>query len=414
MTESDDLDVRVRDALARSASDVAVGPPPLVDLHEAARVRRRRGRLRVAAASLVTAVVVGGGAVAVAVLPDRATDAVDVDDGAAEGMQLVGVGRLGVWVPEEWGEVFTNCGVPGETGIVRSVDSNACLRTRPPDIVTVTLLDDSSSLSARGGAPSETEGGLTRTAVTCDEGRGLDGEPLVECAGSVTDGVTGSVLAESSESDPEVARATVQGLLDGADLLPDGDAVVPSLSAAYDPLEGRPTAELFQAAVLERGLVPEVLVQVVPGRRAGAVDEIRPEPGTLLEAGATVTAVVTTQPTERSDIYDVSGSVYAGQEFRGTLTDTELRARDTVVPFEEGARLSLSAQSDFRGPMGSSGNGLEDLLVLTSSDPTVAATDVRSVFGDVVAGAPGTAEITVEIVIDGVVVPIGSFTVDVS
>lgn len=416
MTESDDLDLRVRDALARSAGNVPVGPPPLADLHEAARVRRRRGRLRVAAASLATAVVVGGGVVAVAVLPDRATDAVDIDDGVAEGKRLVGVGRLGVLVPEEWGDAELGCGTPVSTGIVRTKGGATCaaLMLRPADVVSVTVSDDPWLLEPIAQAPGDD--GIQRSETTCDESGGRGGVPVVTlCRATVTDGTTASVVVESSEDDRDVARATVDEIVASIELLPDGQVAVPEPGLFDSPETYAPSPDVYADALNELGLALERTERLVPGRRGGTLIEVSPLPGTLVEPGTTVTAVVTAaQPAGPAAIYQVSGSVYAGEEFRGTLTDTELRAQDTVVSLEEDALLSLSAQSEFRGPMGSSGIGLEDLLVLTSSDPTVAATDVRSVFGDVVAVAPGTADITVDIVIDGAVVPIGSFTVDVS
>lgn len=424
MTEpTPDVDVdRFRDAMARSAHDVRVGPPPLGDLHDRARASRRRTRRRGAAAALAAVLVVGGGALGAGLVPDRAPrDVAGIeasDDGVPDGLRLVGVGRLGVLVPEDWGDAETGCGTPLTTGLVRDHGETQCdaLVFRPAGAVSVTLSDDPTAhgwIPGSGGSPI---GGLERSGTTCQVLPDAVDPPGSLCRASVTDGATGSVLVESSERDTEVARAQVDELAATVQLLPDGRAAVPELGYALDERTFDASAEVYAAALADLGLALETTERIVPGDRGGRLVEVVPAPGTILEPGATVAAVVAATPTQPVDFYAVSVDVWLPAGGGDQASDEEVRAGAAGVEVAAGRWATVNAESGLRPSDGTRrGGGPDgtDALVLSTSNPQVVAVSSDGLFARALGVSPGAAEITVAMTIDGELVPIGSVTVEV-
>ncbi len=102
--------------LNRLADQVSVGPAPVREvLRAGSRVRRRRRRVALCAA--VALLLAPVGVAGLAQFPDKAKQTAmpatrSLEPQAPAGMRLVGMGRLAVAVPEDWGTNDVRCGQP--------------------------------------------------------------------------------------------------------------------------------------------------------------------------------------------------------------------------------------------------------------------------------------------------------------
>lgn len=278
------------EALDGRAADVVVGPAP-VDLMTAAaaRSRRRRGVVTgLAAAAAVVLVTVG---VAQAwpdeESPQRPSAAETTRDVPPEGYRYVGMGSAAIAVPEEWPQDVVDCtGSPRRTTV--SVDTRhpvtcAMITTFPADIDAIAV-ESLVTQDTAGWTQTEVDGVAALRSPEREDGRVASAGVAIPSAGVV-------FLVSSS-----IDASHVDDLLDRIVVLRE-HVGVPGLNdleqCSYSSGDGsaEPGATYLQR-VEDAGLVAEVVeVPRVPGCEPGAVS-VSPEPGTILEAGATVRVTV--------------------------------------------------------------------------------------------------------------------------
>lgn len=124
--------------------------PPMSDLLAAGRTGERRKRRRAVAGAVLSVALVLGGGVAVGQLAgvdDSKPKRSEVAEPPAPpaGMRLVGYKRVGVAVPDSWGQQDTRCGQPvASTVYVIESAARACLVTPSVPIATLQLVDRNS------------------------------------------------------------------------------------------------------------------------------------------------------------------------------------------------------------------------------------------------------------------------------
>lgn len=291
--------------LDRLWDDVPVGNPPIDDLVRGGKTMRRRARLRAAgAAAALTLVVVAGTTVAANTVfdggpprPDREVPAADVTAPTAPaGQRLVGMGRVVVAVPAEWGtNELDGCGSPAEPTGWFPIETPLDCVTFPYRVASVqfTTLDTDEGRQAAKHATTSTEvdGVEVRRGI-------FECPPIAECLFS-PNAAPEYVVVPSEDVvitlfGPERVQDTLDAIADSVQILPEGYTTVPFV-------EGNNLAA-WKAAIAEAGLVPdgappecEDVLTPQPGVSTSALCEARPRmrlepgPGSVVVVGSTVT-----------------------------------------------------------------------------------------------------------------------------
>lgn len=272
------------DLLESLGSRVEASPPPLAAMTRAAdRTRRRRAVLVVASAAAAVAVVAAG----VQVVGDRLGAGNEPGPSTADpvpaGMRLVGIGRVAVPVPEEWGTNELDCHAPSsDTVIIDPGPRPDCGAQAPPGVDAVSVYSGSPLRDFVADQRYEIDGvRAERSRTTCSK---FESEPI-SCAAAVYLPSEEVYFKATSRTD----RATVDDLLDQIRIL-DGQVAVPEV---YDPFSDSTSytdyAALLRAAHLEPVRVDRQTNGFPP---RGAVIEVSPRSGTVLDHGSEVRVIV--------------------------------------------------------------------------------------------------------------------------
>lgn len=293
-----------KNTLDRLWDDVPVGAPPIDDLVRSGKTMRRRARLRVAggAAALTLAVVAGSAVAANTVFdstnprPDGELPAAVDAPTASAGKRLVGVGRVVVAVPAEWGtNELDGCGSPEEPTVWFPIENTPldCI-TFPYGVASVqftTLDTDEGRQAAKYAATStEVDGVEVRRGVfECPPTARcvtLDREP--EYVVVPSENVVITLFGPARDQD------LLDAIADSIQILPEAYTTVPFV-------EGNNLAA-WKTAIAEAGLVPEGalpecedVVTPQPGVSTNALCEadprirLEPGPGSVVAVGSTVT-----------------------------------------------------------------------------------------------------------------------------
>ncbi|MDQ1103280.1 PASTA domain-containing protein [Nocardioides zeae] len=216
-----------------------------------------------------------------------------LDRRVPEGHRLVGHGRLGLAVPEEWPTDAIECnGEPVADTVVNPMYVFCAMATpAAPDVTAVELG------RAWGSGPSADEAGvaasppvsLSREPTVCDDALG----GAVVCRAVVTDGAGSALTVRSTIADRAGAVAAVAALADAVFLLEADEVVVPSEfgPGAFADFSSDAYRERLEAAGLE---VDVVEVRRLPAA-AGRFVAVDPAVSTILPRGATVRLEVAEQ-----------------------------------------------------------------------------------------------------------------------
>ncbi|GAB2458754.1 hypothetical protein GCM10027062_43280 [Nocardioides hungaricus] len=314
--------------LERTADRVPVGAPPLSELRTGAdRLRRRRGRLRAAAAALGVVAVVGGLASVAALVPGPAPEQADAgptgttaSDPVPADRRLVGVGSTAIAVPQGWATNALRCGTA----------------TEPTVVVDVAVIETCGWIGAPVFESVWIERGVNRRMFQPVESIEIDGVPAqrdeTTCTAE-TSGDTrcaGTVVIPSANASYRAEAASaerVDEILSWIRVVPDLVAV-PGFEDANIRHQDDDAGESYRTALEAAGLRVEVRTESRPGSKAGYVLGVSPGPGTMLEPGDTVTMTEVAEPRGPADEVSVEvNSVGPGDsmDYRG-LGDAELRA----------------------------------------------------------------------------------------
>lgn len=287
MTQHDD-----KLTLDRLWDDVPVGAPPLDALVRGGRAMRRRARLRVAGgAAALTLAVVAGSTVAANTAFDGADPRPDGEVPAAvdappapAGQRLVGVGRVVVAVPADWGtNELDGCGSPEEPTVWFPVENTPldCF-TFPHGVASVqftTLDTDEGRQAARHATTStEVDGVEVRRGV-------FECPPTADCLFS-PDAAPGYVVVPREDVvitlfGPERAQDLLDAIADSVQILPAGYTTVPFV-------EGNNLAA-WKTAIAEAGLVPD-------GALPECEDVVTPEADAFTNASCEADPRIRTEP----------------------------------------------------------------------------------------------------------------------
>lgn len=264
----------IDDRLHRHVDDIDVPPVPMAQIRHDARAARRHRTIAASSAGAVLAVTAAVALGAGVVLPG--SDGEPPEPAADQtvvpaGMEVYGVGRLGIVLPEEWSLGRNECGYVEDLTVAATEDPNDCLRTRMsggPSWATVQF---------SGGADVvQPASGVTPAAARLTTEAGCDVDSSCWVIAFFDDQ---SVKVEVGPASPG-AETRAARLAEGIQVL-EGLAGVPPLT------EYGPDAAANYTALAER-LGLEVLVQpsaAAPNR----VDTVSPRPGTVLPDGSTIT-----------------------------------------------------------------------------------------------------------------------------
>jgi hypothetical protein len=323
-----------RELLRAAVVEVELSPAPVDDLvRRGASSRRRTRRWQLAA---VAAAVIGvvGASLAVAGGPgDEAGPAPANSDAVVEapdGARYVGMGRLVVAVPQDWGYHDLRCGVVPDGTIAFSADpERGCLHSFLSSRNALHVASADSEGGARWldvpGTPVEIDGiTLTRTAVAA---RTDDSSTYSGALVATSEGVV--IWAQSD--DPEV----VTGILDSVRVLPQDMVAVPF---DQDGPVSSPR-QLIEAA----GLNVEVVEEYRPGWSPGWLISSDPPLGSPVAIGSTVTLTVSGPAPQGAD-----GQVSAADRrlvdllatFAGDLSDEAVER----LPFADEVGLGLASK----------------------------------------------------------------------
>ncbi|WP_134739632.1 PASTA domain-containing protein [Nocardioides sp. 503] len=282
-------DQTLSDLLEARAADVAVGPPPLAEIHRGGRRRRSYGVLVAAAAA---AAVVG----AVALWPSASDPGRDpapvASDGASPdvppaGFRWVGMGRAAIAVPDAWGTNATRCGVPTRDTVVVDVGVvETCSAAYPAEVTSVTLR-----------VPNDLDQLLEWSRVE------VDGEQALHTASTGSETYAGRDVFSSRvqlpaegvvfEATSTVSQRAVDEALSRIVVL-DSHVAVPGISPAnYEHPDQTKAGRRYVRAVQEAGLVAKVVPEPTRDIPPGFVLAASPAPGTVVEPGSVVTVEVT-------------------------------------------------------------------------------------------------------------------------
>jgi len=398
------------DLLERLGERSPVGPAPTAQmLADAGRSRRRRTTWVAAAAVLA---VVGG----VAVLGQQ-TGPGDGDGGPATdptsgptrfvppaGTRLVGVGHAAIAVPEGWGTNELHCGTPQKDTVI--VDQGAicmALVPRSAGIESILVVPGWYGGSGERGEvetqPVEIDGeAAERVPTTCRP----EHDDVRVCRGAIhLPGPAVTFLADSSSAD---ARAQVDEMLTWIHLVP-GLTAVPGYQGADNDHQDDDAGEHYRAELAALGLEARTVTEKRPGMPAGYVLGVDPQPGTMLEPGATVTLTEVAEPEGPADEVNVSLSSLGpgdSMDYRG-LEDAQIRAGGrVVVPLGGSVWIYPNAERTSGRIAGEVAGGALEL------DPRTEGPNVGRTWNAV---RRGTATLTVVLDVDGRRHVIGSVTV---
>jgi hypothetical protein len=279
-------DQELPDLLDRLASRHTVGAPP-TDAMLAAASRQHRRRATWAAVGTigaVAAVMVAG--VILPRLPDGRTPPHRVPLTSPGGFRLVGVGRVGIQVPDSWATNALQCDQPtADTVVVNGAMadgvSRACLVNMPTPPDTVQLLEGDLAPHlplgvdvSVAGQPAQRNGPICETSLPA------------HCMGEVyfpDDDV--SFVAGSSTAEG------VDEILDSIVALGPDQVPVPGRSYLAGNRRSGPatSAQDYAAKLRALGLVPRLVAEPHRGWPIDYIVSVEPETGTILEPGDTVT-----------------------------------------------------------------------------------------------------------------------------
>lgn len=269
--------------------------------------------------------------------------AADVGDPALdrrvpEGHRLVGHGRLGLAVPEEWATDATYCGTPVEDTVV-DPQGGICMALIWPPPADVTSVELGSGGDAVGERRADAIPALQREPTECrvDDTAIPPVDPstgkrrLVHCSATVTDGSGSAITVSSTIADPAVAEAEVDRLADAVFLLDDDEAVVPSRFEGDGMTFGDDDMTHYRERLEAAGLEVDVVeVRRLPAT-AGRFVAVEPAVSTVLPRGATVRLEVEAPPETFVDGIRLGGN-HTGHLGGGNkaLGDGQIRAGATI------------------------------------------------------------------------------------
>jgi hypothetical protein len=338
-------DHELPDLLDRLASRHAVGAPPTGAMLAAASRRHRRRATWAAVGTIGAAAAVMAAGVMLPRLPDGRTPPQGVPLASSPGgLRLVGVGHLGIRVPDSWGTNAVQCGQPtADTVVVNGAmsggDSRACLITNLTPVETVQLLEGDLSAHLPLGADVSVAGqSARRSSSICEASR------PAHCMGEVyfpdadVSFVAGSSTAER-----------VEEILDRIVALGPDQVPVPGRSYLAGNRRSGPATSAQDYAVQLRalGLVPELVPAPHPGWPIDYIVSVEPETGTILQPGDKVTVTYVPPDAGPADLVIVSGNSVGpgGSLDYQDLTDAQIRAGVTIH-LKVGSRLWVYAQGD--------------------------------------------------------------------
>lgn len=406
------------DLLDRLAERHAVGPPPTgAMLAEASRSRRRRtGLMALGAAAAVAAVAVAG--VVLPRVPDGRQPGVPAPSTSSPtgsdvvvpaGMRLVGVGRVGILVPEDFATNALRCGTAtAETVIVDVGVVELCLYIGPEVHDSVWIREGGYQNMFTPDRDVEIGGAEARRQDTACRTYPIDnmhpqGETRTTCTGVVYFPVDDIYFAAESDT-----AAGVNAMLAGVVVLGPDQIGVPGTATALYSFEDVPdqaeSGEFYVRQLQALGFRVDVVEELVRGTRAGLLRRVDPMPGTVLAPGDAVAVTVTAAANNPADEVAVSvNSVGPGDsmDYRGR-SDEQIRAGATIH-LTVGSRIWALAGGHRSGTLAGELDG--DALAESTwdQDPNKGRSWV--------AVEPGTTVITLTITADGRPVRLGSVTV---
>ncbi|MDX6279933.1 MAG: hypothetical protein QOH03_1004, partial [Kribbellaceae bacterium] len=290
--------------LERAGDRTTVGPPP-IDAMRAGATRRKRRRPAVISFAAAVSVVAAVGGTAMLVAPGGASQKVPAatkgtnlppsvsssspTNGVEAGIRLVGLGHVGITVPQSWGTNQARCGTPtSDTVLINEWFVQLCAIDRPAGVESVEVGDGEPGPVYRYGFKPDVRFEIDgvpaqRQRTTCEAGKPAG--PL-DCAGIVFLPSTGVWFrAESSTSAAEVDR-----ILDRIVVLPSRVGV-PEYAGSLSKDDGS-SGQKYAGKLRALGLRVETVTAKSPNYTPGDLLKVEPFPGTMLPQGATVTITV--------------------------------------------------------------------------------------------------------------------------
>lgn len=328
-------------ALLEEAADrTAVGPPPMQALRVgAARRQRHRCAAKVACLSAAVVLVIGGPLLlansevapqdprpaAVSTGPDGA-------DTAPAGTRLVGLGRIAIAVPQQWGTNQTKCGVARQDTVIINVGGiDACYASPSAGVDSVELGQGKPRFDFAADDTLEIDGEQAqRQRTTCTK---ATRDRVQVCAGTVYFPAQATWFrAESTTSRDDVDR-TLSGIRIELDRIG-----VPT----YQPLtlnaQGR-SGDIYAARLAEAGFDVDIRTRKIPAGTPGYVLDATPTPGTMLPPGSTVAITVIAEPDDPADQVSVGIGTDSKTPTEQFVSDPQIRAGDTLLRLNVGERI---------------------------------------------------------------------------
>lgn len=269
----------IDDRLRRHVDDVGIRPVPMARIRHDARVLRRRSTIAVSSAGAVLAVtaVVALGSAGVGLLgpDDEPPEAVADQTVIPAGMEVYGVGRLGILLPDEWSLGTMQCGyIENLTVAVVPRITDSCVQERvigSPQWATVSF-EAAQDVEAIHDLPVRGPGELvTATGCYSDDGS--------TCWAAGVYGELGVVI--------EVGRPQSLDAETVAADLAEGIQVLERLGGVPDIDDYGPDAAAIYTATAERAGLEVVLSPRAAASNLAAT--VSPSPGTVLRDGSTIT-----------------------------------------------------------------------------------------------------------------------------
>ncbi|MGQ0466621.1 MAG: PASTA domain-containing protein [Sporichthyaceae bacterium] len=317
------------------------------------------------------------------------------------GFRFVGIDRAAIAVPDAWGTNKIHCGTPIEDTVV--VDQGGvCLALvpRPAGVESVDIRRGNPHIDTGFDEVFEIDGvRAERQATVCAE---QDfGKKVVVCTGAVRIPSTDAVFEAQSSTD----GASVEEIL-GRIRMVSGLVAVPEHRTRQTELQEDSQAAYLQA-LEDAGLQAQIVTRRISGMEGGHVLDTKPESGTMVRPGETVTVTVSAAPRSPADEISVgmnsSGPGPDGEYGRG-LDDEEIRGGKAVLRVQVGGRVWAYGKGENQELIGETeGNALEPST--WAKDPNKGRSWE--------AAKPGTSKVTLILIVDGERYELGTVTVEV-
>jgi hypothetical protein len=287
---------------------------------------------------------------ALALLAGCGTDTVDQASGPADGSpggaptpsatvaveppagyRFVGIDHAAIAVPDTWGTNEVRCGTPqADTVVVDQGVVCMALVPRPAGVESVDIRRGNADIDTDFHESFEIDGvRAERRATTCHDRRGI-----VVCTGAVRIPSLNVVFAAESSTD----EASVEQILSQIRIVPQLIAV-PEYRTRQTRLQ-EDSEKAYRDALREAGLEAKVETRRISGMERGHVLEVKPESGTMLRPGETVTMTVSAAPRNAGDTISVGmNSDDAQGDYGQDLDDAAIRSGTAKLQVQLGGRV---------------------------------------------------------------------------